>query len=81
MPAEEAPMTDAQIGDKIVVRGHYRGEARREAEIVAVEGDHGEPPYRVRWGDDGHESLYFPGPDALIVHYHSDGVDRDPTPD
>ena len=31
----------------------------------------GSPPYRVRWSDNGHESLFFPGPDAYI--HHADG--------
>ncbi len=79
MPDEEAPMTEAELGDKIVVRGHYRGEARKEAEILAVEGEHGEPPYRVRWEQDGHEGLFFPGPDALIVHYHHQSARKDAT--
>jgi hypothetical protein len=32
-------------------------------------GDDGGPPYRVRWGSDGgHETLFFPGPDATVHH-------------
>ena len=30
---------------------------------------HGEAPYVVRWGDSGHEALFFPGPDATIQHF------------
>jgi len=26
------------------------------------------PPYQVRWTEDGHEGLFFPGPDALVEH-------------
>lgn len=59
----------AAVGDKIVVEPHHVGEARREAEILAVEGPDGGPPYRVRWSEDGHESLFFPGSDASVVHY------------
>ena len=34
---------------------------------------HGEPPYLVRWSDNGHESLTFPGPDAYVQHFeHED---------
>jgi hypothetical protein len=36
-------------------------------EIVEVHGKAGEPPYVVRF-DDGHTSLIFPGPDAVIEH-------------
>jgi len=59
----------AAIGDKIVVRGHRVGEADRDAIILAVEGPDGAPPYRVRWSDDGHEGVFFPGEDASVEHY------------
>jgi hypothetical protein len=59
----------AVIGDKIVVRSHHVGEPDREALILDVEGVEGGPPYRVRWGDDGHEGVFFPGPDAAVEHY------------
>ena len=59
----------AAVGDKIVVRGHHTGQPVREAVILAVEGENGAPPYRVRWSDDGHEGLFFPGSDALVEHH------------
>ena len=59
----------AAVGDKIVVERHHVGEPHREAEILAVEGEDGAPPYRVRWEDTGHEGLFFPGSDATVVHY------------
>ncbi len=59
----------AVIGDKIVVRGHHVGEADRDAVILDVQGLDGGPPYRVRWSDDGHEGVYFPGEDASVEHY------------
>jgi hypothetical protein len=31
-----------------------------------VSGQDGEPPYRVQWAD-GHESLWFPGPDSRVL--------------
>ncbi len=61
----------ATVGDKIVVDRQHIGEPPREAQVLAVEGADGAPPYRVRWADDGHEGLYFPGPDAHVVHYPS----------
>jgi len=27
----------------------------------------GEPPFRVRWVGDNHQSVVFPGPDAQII--------------
>jgi Domain of unknown function (DUF1918) len=59
----------ADVGDKIVVKGHHVGEPDRDAVVLEVRGPDGEPPYQVRWADDGHEGLYFPGSDAQVVHY------------
>jgi len=59
----------AQIGDRIIIRGHHIGEPDRDAEIVDVRGEDGGPPYLVRWEEDGHESLFFPGPDASVEHF------------
>lgn len=58
----------ASVGDKIVVKGHHVGEAEREAVVLAVEGDDGGPPYRVRWTADDREGIYFPGSDVEIEH-------------
>jgi len=58
----------AAVGDKIVVRGLRVGDHGRDGVILAVEGSNGEPPYLVRWQDDGHESVFFPGPDADVEH-------------
>lgn len=56
----------AKVGDHVIIHGHRVGEPEREGLVTAVVGENGEPPYRVIWGDDGHESLFFPGPDAEI---------------
>jgi hypothetical protein len=58
----------ASIGDRLIVMGHRVGEPEKDATIVAVEGPDGGPPYRVRWQDDGHEGLFFPGHDTVIQH-------------
>jgi len=57
----------AHVGDRLVVPGHHVGDRDRDAEILEVRGDDGAPPYRVRWATDGHEGLFFPGPDAFVV--------------
>jgi uncharacterized protein DUF1918 len=57
------------VGDRLVVKGHRVGEHDRGAQILAVEGKDGTPPYLVRWEDDGHEGLFFPGADAVVEHY------------
>lgn len=59
----------AQTGDRIVIHGHHIGEPHRDCEVVEVHGNGGTPPYLVRWGDSGHESLFFPGPDAMVEHF------------
>lgn len=59
----------ASPGDAIVIAGHRVGEPERDGEILEVRGPNGEPPYLVRWSEDGHVGLFFPGSDARIRHY------------
>jgi len=56
----------AKAGDRLVIQGHRVGEHEKAAEILEVHGENGEPPYLVRWADDGHEGLIFPGSDATV---------------
>lgn len=66
-------MLTATVGDRLIIRGHRVGEPERDAEIIEVRGPDGSPPYLVRWADDGHESLLFPGSDAFVRHFdHQD---------
>jgi hypothetical protein len=58
----------AQVGDRLVIKGHRIHEVDRDAEILEVRGPDGTPPYRIRWSDSDHDTLLFPGPDASIVH-------------
>jgi len=58
----------AGVGDHLVVRNNHIGELVRDGEILKVEGTDGAPPYVVRWSDDGHRSLVFPGSDATVEH-------------
>lgn len=59
----------ASVGDRIVIHGHRIGETNRDCEVLEFRGHDGAPPYLVRWGDDGHEALFFPGSDAFVEHY------------
>ncbi len=59
----------AKVGDRIVIGGHRTGQPDRDCEVVELRHQNGEPPYIVRWGDTGHEDLFFPGPDASVVPY------------
>jgi len=63
------PLLRASAGDRLVVGAHYLGEPPRDAEILEVLGENGGPPYRVRWEDDSHESIVFPGPDTFVEHF------------
>ena len=58
----------AAVGDRITVRGNETGQPDRSAIILAVEGSEGTAPYRVRWDDDDHESIFVPGADSLVEH-------------
>ncbi|MGH3456429.1 MAG: DUF1918 domain-containing protein [Nocardioidaceae bacterium] len=56
----------AQVGDELIIDSRQVGLARRDGEILEVRGVNGEPPYLVRWSDDGRVTLVFPGPDARV---------------
>ena len=61
----------AQVGDELVITGHFLGEAPRIGQVIEVRGDNGGPPYRVQWDDTGHTTLLFPGPDCTVKHLAS----------
>jgi hypothetical protein len=63
----------ANVGDRLVIKGHRVGEPDRDAEILEVHGTDGGPPWLVRWSDDGHEGLFFPGPDATVQQFSHRG--------
>ena len=57
----------AVVGDRICIHGSTVGHEDRRGEIIEVHGESGEPPFVVRF-EDGHTTLVFPGPDAVIEH-------------
>jgi Domain of unknown function (DUF1918) len=59
----------ASVGDRIVICGHRVGEPERDCEVIEVRGENEGPPYLVRWEDNGHEGLFFPGSDASVQHF------------
>jgi hypothetical protein len=63
----------AQVGDEMVIEGHEVGRPRRMGRVEEVRGDHGAPPYLVRWDDTGRATLLFPGSDCRIEHLTSTG--------
>lgn len=62
-------MLTAEVGDRLIIHGHRVGEPERDAEILEVRGPDGGPPFVVRWANDGHESLVYPGSDAYVQHF------------
>jgi hypothetical protein len=57
----------AEVGDLVVVDAHRLGESSRTGEILEVLGTAEDEHYRVQW-EDGHESVFTPGSDAVIRH-------------
>jgi hypothetical protein len=55
----------AKAGDHIVIETAKLDTQRRHGDVVEVLGDEDTQHYRVRWRD-GHESIFFPGPDAHL---------------
>jgi hypothetical protein len=55
----------ATVGDHLHVHSRTVGEHDHVGVIVEVRGTEGGPPYLVRHPD-GHETLVFPGPDAVV---------------
>lgn len=55
----------AQPGDWLVMHSHTDAGQVRKAEIISTHD--GAPPFTVRWIDDDHVSLVFPGPDAEVL--------------
>lgn len=56
----------ARAGDWIEVHGHVQGQPPRHAMVLEVLGSPGNEHYRVRWADDEHESIFYPGSDATV---------------
>ena len=56
----------ARAGDRISITGHSVGDAPKTAVILEILGESGHERFRVRW-EDGHESIFFPGEDAVLV--------------
>ncbi len=66
----------AQVGDRLVIKGHYVGEPDRDAQILEVRGPDGTPPFVVQWEEDGRIGTFFPGRDAVIQHFEHTGNGR-----
>ncbi len=58
----------AHIGDELIIRGHRVGEHDRTGEVLEAHGPDGTAPFVVRWDDNGHTTLFFPGSDCFVRH-------------
>jgi hypothetical protein len=56
----------AKVGDRLVINGTNLGDRRRVVVVTAVGHPDGSPPYVVRWLEDDHESVVFPGPTSHV---------------
>jgi hypothetical protein len=56
----------AKVGDWLIVKSHTENSHARRGLILSVH-DGGVPPYRVKWIDQEHEVVFFPGPDAQLL--------------
>jgi hypothetical protein len=56
---------EAQPGDVVEIHGHTTGDGARTGVILDVLGLPDHVHYRVKW-DEEHESLFWPGSDALV---------------
>lgn len=64
----------AAVGDRLIVMSCREGTPARDAEILEVRHADGTPPYLVRWSDNGHKALIYPGPDAHVQHFEHAGT-------
>lgn len=64
-----ASSPEVTVGDRIVVHGHHVGEHDRIGEILEVRGAGATRSFLVRWDDDGHRSIIWPGTDVSVHHY------------
>ncbi len=55
-----------------MVHPHHVGEHEPWAIVIAVQGEDGGPPYKVRWVD-GTDGLLWPGFDAEVKHLPAKG--------
>jgi hypothetical protein len=58
----------AHPGDRIVVRGPDPADPARECEVLDVRGPSGDPPYQVRWLDNGHVEFCRPAYGRVLHH-------------
>jgi hypothetical protein len=53
-------------GDRLIVKAHHVGESPRTGVVLDVLGEPDHVHYRVRWDEDGHESIFTPSNDVTF---------------
>ena len=61
----EEDAVHATVGDEIVVETETLDQGKRRCTVLEVIGKGDLEHYLVRW-EDGHESIFYPGPDARV---------------
>lgn len=57
----------AKVGDWLLMKGTTTGQHDQRGLISEVHSEDGSPPYVVRWLTTDHESIVYPGSDAIVV--------------
>ena len=55
-------------GDRLIVKAHRVGQSPRTGIVLEVLGEPDHVHYRVRWDEDGHESIFTPSNDVTFTH-------------
>jgi hypothetical protein len=63
---QETSVLRAHVGDRLIINAHRVRGVAWDAEIIAVLGEDGGPPFVVRWLDSRHVTRVMPGPDAHV---------------
>ncbi len=66
----------AKVGDRLVIDGTHLGDRRRVGVVTRLAHPDGSPPYLVRWLEDDHETLVFPGPASHVESKEAVGSAR-----
>jgi hypothetical protein len=64
----------AHPGDIIIVRGPDPDDPERECQVLDVRGPCGDPPYQVRWLDDGTIDFCHPAYGRVVHHSGSGSI-------
>lgn len=56
----------AHQGDELIVRGHRTGQPDRTGQVLEARGQGDTQPFLVRWDDNGHTTLFYPGTDCVV---------------